>query len=317
MNSKHKQDQIIRELDSKNLEFIGLVETRLQSIDVLNNKNIAQTYFARKGGVLAVNGGRIFMKTVKILKQFLTLQHLQYGKVPPPYIYSIYSTLLDEKVKELQNRLIYMIESLKSKYKNQSIIVIGCFKLPYQRSMQETSLRGNPRIHSSRSGNSQKRNQLDLIFSCGETIFQLGDRPVEINRPQTNFSKTKNKIPGQGTQTIRQREKLQSLRYKEIMLENINRRLDKAFLRRTSTIQYKNALKKSQKSIVRQNIGIINCQIGQQRAMVKIQTTNLMKRSLIRTKLLEIWNNVKKEMMSKFSCTWLKDQLKLRNNQNQ
>ncbi|KEJ83110.1 hypothetical protein OXYTRIMIC_048 [Oxytricha trifallax] len=70
LNSKLKQDQIVREIEDKNPDFIALVETRLQRIIGLNSQNITQTHLARNGGVFTMNSGKYQIKIIKTLKQF-------------------------------------------------------------------------------------------------------------------------------------------------------------------------------------------------------------------------------------------------------
>ncbi|KEJ82929.1 hypothetical protein OXYTRIMIC_070 [Oxytricha trifallax] len=93
LNSKLKQDQLLREIENKNLDFIGLVETRLQRLIGRNNRNITQTQLARNGEVMVMNSGKFEMRTIKTLKQFLTWAILNVGGFPlhmltvyiPPY----------------------------------------------------------------------------------------------------------------------------------------------------------------------------------------------------------------------------------------
>ncbi|KEJ82967.1 hypothetical protein OXYTRIMIC_243 [Oxytricha trifallax] len=158
MNSKLKQDQLMREIEYKQPDLIGLVETRLTRMIGINNKNIADLTSQewRSSGAEQWEIPYEYNKNTKVIYR------LDYTEpYIPPYC--------NDEVKELQNRLMYMIITLKQKCQKQRIIVMGDFNFHIKELGKRLNTEGLRESIPVGVETHTKGNQLDQIFSNVET----------------------------------------------------------------------------------------------------------------------------------------------------
>ncbi|KEJ82552.1 hypothetical protein OXYTRIMIC_295 [Oxytricha trifallax] len=123
---------MMRKIERKQPDLIGLGETRLQRIKGLNKRNITQIRLAENGGVLALNGGRFKMKTV------CNVEHITLGRLSIQHFHRKHTIKLEQGSKGTtkQNTIYDQIsETHMQGSKNYSY---GRFQLPYQGVKQKT-----------------------------------------------------------------------------------------------------------------------------------------------------------------------------------
>ncbi|KEJ82986.1 hypothetical protein OXYTRIMIC_793 [Oxytricha trifallax] len=109
------------------------------------------------------------MKTVKTLRQYLTWNILNAGGFPVHMITMYIPPYQNDEVKELQNRVISMIRSIKQKCNKQRIIVMGDFNFHLKDFGKRLKKEGLMQSIPEGVGTHTKGNQLDQIFSNAET----------------------------------------------------------------------------------------------------------------------------------------------------
>ncbi|KEJ82933.1 hypothetical protein OXYTRIMIC_005 [Oxytricha trifallax] len=210
ISSKLKQDQMMRDIEEKHPDFIGLVETRLQRLIGVNNNNIAQTQLARNGGVLVLNNGKYPMKTIKKMRQYIAWTILNVGGFPVYFsqFIPLPTVMMNSKNSK---QIIIQDKIVETKCHKQRIIVMGDFNFFMKEIGKRLQKQGLIQSVPVGVETHTKGNQLDQVYMNVETISwetsQL--KSTDINQFKLNQSSSSMKMT-QNYQTKRRRQEFKT-----------------------------------------------------------------------------------------------------------